>query len=362
MAPLAPLFEFSYYTTAASLEAPLGRPAGVLEGIAARCDSGDAYETFLLQVRRKWRPVSIPDRELDQLQRSINGLLFPIDLSLGRHAHGYVVRRSTLSNALPHVGARFLQKFDVQDFFASITTQQIAAALAAAGFGSEAASLLARLVSCVGRLPLGARTSPRISNLMLIAFDESMSALASAQSLTYTRFADDLSFSGLTAFDVSAEVESALHLHGFELNTAKSKTFKRGQPMFVTGLLVSDDRFPRIRKRFKARLRQEFYYVQKHGIDGHAAAIGDNDPRRVAYRIMGRFHYARMIEPEFAATLQTKFPDAYRALIPSRADDRIERVQRHRREFLGAVHSAPASTLAFYRPTTSLGPTSRSRS
>lgn len=355
MAPLAPLFEFSYYTTAASLEAPLGRPAGALERSATRCDSGIGYERFTMQVRKKWRPVSIPERDLDLTQRAINALLFPIDLSLGEYAHGYVVRRSTLSNAIPHVGARYLQKFDIKDFFPSITTSAIANALVGAGFGGEAATLLARLVSCDSKLPLGARTSPRISNLMLREFDQSMGALASARSLIYTRFADDLSFSGRMPFDISADVETALRPQGFELNVAKSKSFKRGQPMFVTGLSISDDVRPRVRRRFKARLRQEFYFVQKFGVVGHGTATGDPDERRVSSGIMGRFHYARMIEPDFTDALQARYPDAYRTLIPTRADDRIERVQRYRSEFLAAVHAAPTLALPFYEPSTSLG-------
>jgi hypothetical protein len=269
--------------------------------------------------------------------------------------HGYVVRRSTLTNALPHVGARFLQKFDIKDFFASVATSQIEAGLVAIGLGVEAANLVARLTSCEGRLPLGARTSPRISNLMLMAFDDAMSTLASRHGVTYTRFADDLSFSGSETFDLSVEVERELDSHGFTLNAAKTRTFKRGQPMYVTGLGVSDEHIPRLRKRFKAKLRQEFYFIQKHGLDEHATWIKNKDPRGLQFRIMGRYHYARMIEPAFTAGLEARFPDAHRALIPTRSDDRIQRVQRHRDDFLRDVSAAPAAALPFYEPTIRLG-------
>ena len=57
-------------------------------------------------------------------------------------------------------------------------------------------------MSCKGRVPLGARTSPRVSNVILVSFDEAMVALALEPGLVYTRYADDLSFSGAEYFDM----------------------------------------------------------------------------------------------------------------------------------------------------------------
>lgn len=269
------------------------------------------------------------------------------------HAHGYVARRSTLSNASPHVGATFLQKFDVKDFFSSVSREQIAGALTRIGLGQDAAQLLSRLVTCQGELPLGARTSPRISNLVLADFDESIGAVASDAGLTYTRYADDLTFSSQSAFDVSHEVRTQLELRGFELNLAKSKSFRYGQPMFVTGLSISDKTRARVRKRFKSRLRKEFYFVEKFGIEGHAEAI-DEDEHHASARIMGQFHYVRAIEPDFAAKLAATYPTAFQTLIPERYDDRIARVQRKRDEFLTDVARQPGLHLPVYLPTTPL--------
>lgn len=275
MAPLGPLFEFQVHPTRASLEAPLGKSSIALEMLASRCDDGTAYRQVNLMIRGKARRISMPMNALDAVQRRINQILFPADLALGPAPHGYVARRSTLSNAQPHTGARFLQKFDIRDFFSNIASVQIASVLERLGFGPEAASLLSRLTSCQGSLPLGARTSPRISNMVLVDLDDHLEALAGERSLVYTRFADDLTFSGSASFDVSALVNDAVTAAGFELNMLKTKRFKHGQPMFVTGLSVEDAEFPRVRKRLKARLRQEFYYIEKFGLESHAAAIGE---------------------------------------------------------------------------------------
>jgi len=279
--------------------------------------------------------------------------LFPADLALGAGVNGFVARKSTRTNALPHVGATHLQKFDIRDFFASIRTAQVETALREVGFGADAASMLSRLVSCKGRVPLGARTSPRISNLVLRSFDEAMAGLAAENALVYTRYADDLSFSAKRYFDVGSEVEAALTSRGFALNSSKTKSFKLGQPMFVTGLAVSDEVQPRLRKRFKARLRREFYFVEKYGIEGHAEAIRERR-QSVASRMMGQYHYARSIEPDFAAKLEASYAAAFNALIPERGDDRLERARRHQQEFLTQVASAPQRNLPFYVPTTPL--------
>lgn len=353
MAPPAPLFEFTCHQSVASLEAPLGKTTVALEQLATSCDSGESYEERVVWIRRKVRYVAVPHNRLDAVQRRINALLFPADLALMAEVNGFVARRSTYANALPHVGATYLQKFDIKDFFASIQTAQVQAALVAIGFGEDAASIISRLVSCKGRVPLGARTSPRISNIVLMSLDEAMVSLAGERSLIYTRYADDLSFSAKDWFDVKRDVEGALASSGFELNSSKTKSFKLGQPMFVTGLAISDKIQPRLRKRFKARLRREFYFVEKYGLAGHADAIGQ-DPRLATSRIMGEFYYARSIEPEFAAKLKANYETAFSALIPARTDDRTGRARRHQNEFLTQVANAPPKTLSFYAPTTSL--------
>ncbi|WP_191089363.1 reverse transcriptase family protein [Microbacterium radiodurans] len=305
--------------------------------------------TGFMTIRGKSRFIAAPRPELDAVQRRINLLLYPIDLSLGASPHGYVARRSTLTNARPHVGARFLQKFDVKDYFASITASRIATALTELGFGSEAATLISRLTSHRLRLPLGARTSPRISNILLIDFDDQMENLAREQGLRYTRYADDLAFSSQIAFDVSDRVEQAIRAAGFELNPMKTKQFKHGQPMFVTGLSIQDATRPRVRRRLKARLRQEFYYIEKFGIEDHAAAVGESW-RGVLHRLTGQFHYCRTIEPQFTAQLTLDFPAASSSVAPVHEDSRVERAQRHRREFVAEVMRQLPTAIPFYVP------------
>lgn len=355
MVPPEPLFEFVCHSSIASLEIPLGKSTEDLVHIAGLCESGAAYDQQVQRIRQKWRRISVPARQLDAVHRRLNDFLFPVDFALVPEVNGYVTRRSTYSNAAPHVGGKYLQKFDVRNFFENITSTEVTLALQQLGFGSEPAALLSTLVTCKGALPLGARTSPRISNLVLRSFDESMVALATSHSLTYTRYADDLSFSGQYAFDVHPDVQEGLESRGLSLNPEKTRAFKTGQPMFVTGLSVSDPEGPRLRKRLKAHLRSELYYIEKFGVDEHAKATGA-DPISLARQLMGRIQYARTVEPGFVARLAHLYPTAYNMLIPAQPDDRLQRVQRHRRVFLDEVDKAESSSLPFYKPSVPLFP------
>jgi hypothetical protein len=353
MAPLNPLLEFRVHPTTASLEVPLGRGSASLEALASRCDDGSAYVSRALFVRGKRRIVSVPRSELDAVQRSISQILYPVDLSFGTAPHGYVVRRSTLTNALPHTGALMLQKFDIKDFFSNITATRIASTLQRLGFGPEAAILLARLTSCQGILPLGARTSARLSNIVLIELDDLLQALSKEHQLIYTRYADDLTFSSGELFDVREHVEDAVARLGFELNPLKTKRFKQGQPMFVTGLSVADAQFPRVRKRLKARLRQEFYYIEKFGLESHASAIGES-ANSVASRLTGEYHYCRAVEPGFTDSLSRAYPSTQALFAPVHEGSRQERAHRHRQAFLAEVSAAPPRTLPHYVPSAPL--------
>lgn len=352
MVPPAPIFEFSYYKSVASLEAPLAAPGYVLEVLADDCDSGRAYLVYEVIIRGKLRRVSVPARGLNGIQERISQLLLPADVASPSQAHGYIRGRSTLTNARVHAGATYLQKFDIASFFDTVTVEMIESSLADCGFGDAAATLLARLVSCTGILPLGSRSSPRVSNIVLRDLDDHLQAIADASQLRYTRYADDLTFSGGAIFDVASEVDAAVEAAGFHLNGAKTKSFKRGQPMYVTGLSVEDE-LPRVRSRLKRSLRVEFYFVEKYGVSGHASRRGLS-PRSVAGRIMGQFHYVRAIEPAFASKLAAKYPKAHSQLIPTSGPRGPAEVMARRIHFVQRVRALPTRQLPRYAPLTPL--------
>jgi hypothetical protein len=123
-----------------------------------------------------------------------------------------------------------------------------------------------------GRLPQGASTSPIISNLVCSGLDFDLSGFATRQEVRYSRYADDLTFSGENLADIAA-VRRIVEQHGFSLRENKIRAQWRGKSQYVTGLSVAGSAVPRVPVRMNRRLRLELYYAKKYGIDGHLARI-----------------------------------------------------------------------------------------
>lgn len=227
------------------------------------------------------------------LETSLQGFPHPA-------AHGYVPGRSTRTNALRHVGATAVLKADIQDFFQSISKSRVIALLESAGVRPAAADVLAEIATWEDHLPLGLHSSPILANAVCNDLDRRLSALCPGG--IYTRYADDLSFSG-PHLPTKAEVVSELARDGFRLAEHKWRLVSRGRGLFVTGLSIEDGVRPRVPRKMKRRLRQEVYYANKFGIAGHFGACDDLDDQKLANRVYGTIQYVRGIEPELGLRL-----------------------------------------------------------
>jgi len=186
--------------------------------------------------------------------------------------------------------------------------------------------MIADLTTDKGTLPLGSPSSPIISNLILHPVDVALLSAAEQRGLTYTRYADDLTFSGHAPFDVTIEVESALGPHGYTINPDKNQVRKRGQRILVTGLTVAELDRPRLPKQFKRRLRQEVYFVERFGLEGHCSRryswpwIADDDEERQVFHsrrhLQGKLHYAMGVEPLWTKRVLASYPVAAATLFP----------------------------------------------
>ena len=121
-------------------------------------------------------------------------------------------------------------------------------------------------------LPQGAPTSPTISNLVMASFDESMGGWCEERQISYTRYCDDMTFSG--EFDpgmVIRKVSAYLEQMGMVLNRKKTRVYTRGSRQEVTGLTVNERvQVPRF---YRKKLRQEWYYCKKYGVKEHIKAL-----------------------------------------------------------------------------------------
>lgn len=209
--------------------------------------------------------------------------------------HGYVRGGSTRSNAQPHCGARVVVRADIEDFFPTITAERIQQMLCALGMKNEPARALTRFATIDGLLPLGFPESPVISNLTCLGLDRDLQALADGLKVTYTRYADDITFSGGHNLPSKEEIRAILRKHEFRLSERKFKKSKRGQGHFVTGLSVSERDYPHVPRKMKRRLRLELHFCEKFGLESHAARLHDGIAKTFL-RLEGMAQYVAFIE------------------------------------------------------------------
>lgn len=168
-------------------------------------------------------------------------------------AYGFIVRplddpepRHVLNNAKAHLGRPYLLNLDLEDFFHTIHRERVRLLFQAPllDFPEDLSELLAGLVTYKGRLPMGAPSSPVLSNLVSIPLDQDLQALAGAQELVYTRYADDMSFSSQRpiAEQAMAQIAHLIESWEFRLNSEKKKYFgPDDQDRAVTGLIVAGE-------------------------------------------------------------------------------------------------------------------------
>ena len=175
------------------------------------------------------RRLSIPDRELMEIQRRILNRLL-VYMPVSPYAAAYRRGVDHAAGARPHIGRPVLLRLDIRHFFDSILYSDVKEyAFPAHIYAEPLRVLLSILCYCGDALPQGAPTSPVVSNLVLRDFDLETGAWCSARGISYTRYCDDMAFSG--AFDpveVSRLIAGKLRERGFFLNEEKTRAMFAG--------------------------------------------------------------------------------------------------------------------------------------
>lgn len=275
------------------------------------------------------RVLEAPKRELRDLQRRL------LDEVLGlvpAHpaAHGFRRGRSVASYAAPHAASSVVLRLDLEAFFASVSVGRVHGLWRTAGYPEPVAHALAGLVTTVlplarwqavprparddllaahwrlGRrlaaphLPQGAPTSPALANLAAYRLDVRLTALAASWGGAYTRYADDLAFSGDRGWGVGTSrlldvVEDVVRDEGFRLNPRKTAVMPRAGRQVLGGLVVNDR--PRVTRAEVDLLRAVLHNCRRSGpstqnrtghhafrehLRGRVAWVAQHDPVRGA--------------------------------------------------------------------------------
>ena len=260
------------------------------------------YYTVTLRSSKsgKERVLSVPNSYLKAVQRRVlNSLLYKLPVS--PYATAYQPGMSLVQNAAPHAGHACILKLDISHFFDSIDPDMVYPVMRELGLSVPASVLLTNLCTCNGKLPQGAPTSPCIANLVMRRFDAQTGAWCEARSITYTRYCDDMTFSGtagaIRESGLLRHVRQSLSRMGFALNQDKTLLVRSAQQQRVTGIVVNEK--PALSRQERRRIRQEVYYCQKFGV--LESLNYRSDPREPAVylrALLGRISYAMQIDPE----------------------------------------------------------------
>ena len=200
------------------------------------------------------RQIEAPCASLKMVQRGILNYIFG-DVRHHDACHGFRSRHSIATNAALHVGKDIVLNLDLQDFFPSVAAGRVYGIFKS--FVGE--GIYARFLTDVsvfkGRLPQGAPTSPMIANLTCLRLDRRLAGLANKNSMDYTRYADDLTFSGPESIiRFIPAIKAIIAAEGFRIALPKLRIHRKGSRQEVTGLTVNQQvSVPRvIRRRLRA--------------------------------------------------------------------------------------------------------------
>jgi RNA-directed DNA polymerase len=268
------------------------------------------------------RSIAAPIEEIKELQRTLNELL-KVVYQPRLSTHGFALDRSIVSNAEAHVGARFVFNLDLADFFPSIHLGRVRGLFMKKPFecNPPVATVLAQLCCYKGKLPQGAPTSPIISNLICGKMDVQLQRFAKENLCTYTRYADDITFSSerRTFPPTVAYVEgnsgklqigegllSIITQNTFVVNEAKLRLQNENRRQIVTGLKVN--RFPNVPRRLLSQVRAMLHAWDKHGlIDAEKEYQAKYDKKhRAGYRGRPSFKYVLKGKIEFISMVRGK--------------------------------------------------------
>ena len=243
------------------LAAKTGLPLKFLRWQAATVQN--SYRVYTIPKRNgKMRIIEAPSTRLKLIQARLVDRVLPKKVS--SCATAFVHQKSIADNARPHLNKPVVLGMDIKNFFPSLGYKLLLRYLVKNGFSPAAAKTVTALCTFDGHLPQGAVTSPHLANLLLYEFDLEIRRYV-RRFAVYTRYADDLTFSGnlneKEIADIIRKCRAELKMLNLKLNPKKTHVSRRGARQQITGLVVNEKlHAPRELRR---DLRQEMYYLNK---------------------------------------------------------------------------------------------------
>ncbi len=269
------------------------------------------YKVYQIPKRKpgQFRTIAQPAKEVKQLQYWVMRHVLN-KFEVHPAATAYREGRSIAHNARPHARGKFLLKLDFKDFFPSLKAHDFVLFLKKnkTELDTETIEALCRILFWRPkgtqdlRLSIGAPTSPMLSNILMIDFDRRVSRLCATHKVTYTRYADDLSFSARSSEQLKVVETAVVRMcvrsksPSLTINREKTVRVSKRDARRVTGLVLTNDRKVSLGRAEKRRIRAWVNQFVTNRLDA------DQLPK-----LRGMLSYVNSVEPAFLQRLRKKY-------------------------------------------------------
>lgn len=242
------------------------------------------------------RQIEAPCNRLKDIQRWIKNEIVD-NFVVSEYATGFRKNMSIVDNAKKHVGKDLVINMDIEDFFPNITYEKIFLMFMYIGYRKDVAHLLTKLCTNENNvLPQGAPVSPSISNHILLKLDKRLGKLAESIDADYSRYADDMTFSGNRNISTIVPlVEDIVKEEGFQINKKKTRLQYKNQRQEVTGLIVNSK--IAVSAVIENEIRNAIYFIKRYGIDDHMKHIKCNKSFYLEH-LYGIAYFIKMVDSD----------------------------------------------------------------
>jgi len=221
------------------------------------------YKTYTIPKKSgKLRTICQPSKKLKGLQSWILVNILA-KLKVSSSCKGFEKGSSIANNAEPHKSANAVLALDLKDFFPTVKRNQVYSIFKTVGYNTTISAILTNMCTFEGALPQGSPCSPKLANLSAWMLDVRIQGYVGKRGITYTRYADDLSFSALSpskVVKIIPMIKSIIKNENFEVNPVKTRVAGPARAKKVTGLIIADDTFGIGKQKYK-ELRAKIYHL-----------------------------------------------------------------------------------------------------
>lgn len=254
------------------------------------------------------RTICQPSKKLKGLQSWILvNILNKIQVSPS--CKGFRQGSSTLDNALPHIGANTILNLDLKDFFPTITSKQVYNIFKTIGYNKLIATVFTNICTFEEKLPQGSPCSPMLANLTAWTLDLRIQGYVGKRGINYTRYADDLSFSGLNptkVVKIIPMIKTIIEEEKFIVNHKKTRIVSSARAKTVTGLVINEDSVGIGKQKYKD-LRAKIH---------HLTFPEEQANEKLLYHVGGWLSYLNSVDKErlnkakkYISELTKKYPN-----------------------------------------------------